>query len=171
MSANRPDSLAGTTNATLGASAAFPDITGTVGSSGPSPSVLRNRLAPSLPSDNLNRGKEHFRQGDYGLAEQYFRRSVEAGPRDAESWLGLAASYDRLRRFDLADRAYGQLLEFLGPTPSVLNNIGFSYMLRGDFTRARTTLLSAQAKDPKNPYIKNNLALLEESVRKRKAVR
>jgi Flp pilus assembly protein TadD len=43
-------------------------------------------------------------------------------------------------------------------------------MLRGDFTRARKILLDARAKDPNNP-IKNNLALLEDSVRARKAVR
>jgi Flp pilus assembly protein TadD len=26
-------------------------------------------------------------------------------PEDAEAWIGLAASYDRVRRFDLADQA------------------------------------------------------------------
>ena len=36
-------------------------------------------------------------------------------------------------------------------------------MLRGDYGRARTTLLAAQAKDPANPYIQNNLQMLEES--------
>ena len=44
-------------------------------------------------------------------------------------------------------------------------------MLRGDYGRARQILLRAQAKDPANPYIKNNLDLLDESVRTRKAVR
>jgi Flp pilus assembly protein TadD len=44
-------------------------------------------------------------------------------------------------------------------------------MLRGQFGRAREILLSARAKDPGNPYIQNNLALLEDSVRARKAVR
>jgi tetratricopeptide (TPR) repeat protein len=135
------------------------------------PSLLPNNFTPSMPSDDLSLAKENFRQGNYGLAEHYFRRSVEAGPRDAESWLGLAASYDRLKRFDLADRAYEQLLKLTGPTPSVLNNIGFSYMLRGDFARARKTLLTAQAQDPGNPYIQNNLVLLEKSIRNHKSVR
>lgn len=44
-------------------------------------------------------------------------------------------------------------------------------MLRGQFDRAREILLQARAKAPNNPYIQNNLALLEESVRTRKAVR
>jgi Flp pilus assembly protein TadD len=119
----------------------------------------------------MSLGRMNFRQGNYGLAERYFRRAVETGPREAEAWLGLAASYDRLRRFDLADRAYGKLIGISGRTPEILNNQGYSYMLRGDFRHAREILAEAQAKDPANPYIANNLALLEESVRTRRAVR
>ena len=48
------------------------------------------------PNDDLSLAKQYYRQGNYGLAERYFRRAVESGPRDAEAWLGLAASYDRL---------------------------------------------------------------------------
>ena len=43
-------------------------------------------------------------------------------------------------------------------------------MLRGDYRRARETLHQALAKDPANPYIKNNIELLEVSFRKGKAV-
>jgi len=43
-------------------------------------------------------------------------------------------------------------------------------MLRGDYRRARETLLQALAQDPANPYVKNNLELLEASFRKGKAV-
>jgi Flp pilus assembly protein TadD len=121
-------------------------------------------------NDELNVAKKYFRQGSYGLAERHFRRAVELHPRDAESWVGLAASYDRLRRFDLADRAYTQATRIVGATPAILNNKGFSYMLRGDYNRARKTLLAAKAKDPDNPYIQNNLSLLQESARKAKAV-
>ena len=93
-------------------------------------------------------GKRHFaRKSNYGLAEQHFRRAVEKSPgpreRDAEAWLGLAASYDRLRRYELADRAYREAIKILGPTPEILNNQGYSYILRGDYRRAQTTLLAA----------------------------
>ena len=127
-------------------------------------------LLGSDPSDDLNMGKKQYRAGNFGLAERYFRRAVETHPRDAEAWIGLAAAYDRLRRFDLADRAYEQVTAIIGPTAEVLNNRGYSYMLRGDYPRARTTLLAAAAKDPKNPYIKNNLELLDKSFRNGKAV-
>ena len=119
-------------------------------------------------SEDVSFGKKYFNAGNFTLAERHFRRAVELRPRDLDSWVGLAASYDRLRRFELADRAYDQALKIAGPTGEVLNNRGYSYMLRGDYRRARETLLEAQAQDPGNSYIKNNLELLEASVRKNK---
>ena len=134
-----------------------------------SPSATPELLGAD-PHDDLSIGKKYYRQRSYGLAERHFRKAVELHPRDAEAWVGLAASYDRLRRFDLADRAYTQAIRQVGATPEILNNQGFSYMLRGDYRRARATLKAAKAKDPDNPYIQNNLRLLEESARKAKAV-
>ena len=122
------------------------------------------------PYDELNTGKKHYRAANYGLAERHFRRAVESRPKDAEAWVGLAASYDQLRRFELADRAYNQAIGIVGKTPEVLNNQGYSYMLRGDYARARVTLMQAKAKDPSNPYVQNNLELLEKSMRKSKGV-
>jgi len=119
--------------------------------------------------DELALGNKHFNAGNFTSAERHFRRAVELHPRDLEAWLGLGASYDRLRRFELADRAYDQAVKIAGPTAEILNNRGYSYMLRGDAKRARETLLEAQGKDPGNTYIKNNLELLEASLRKGKA--
>jgi len=115
-------------------------------------------------------GKKLYRSGNHGLAERYFRRAVESHPRDGEAWLGLAACYDQLRRFELADRAYGEVIKIVGPTSEVLNNQGYSYLLRGDYGRARQTLLQAKARDPSNPYVQNNLDLLAKSARKRKGI-
>ncbi len=95
---------------------------------------------------------------------------MQRRPRDAEAWLGLAASYDRLRRFDLADRAYVEAIRIVGPTPEILNNQGFSYMLRGDYARAYKKLQEAYAKDPANPYVHANIQLLQESYREGKAI-
>jgi len=146
--------------------------TGSVASAWPTEDQTKpSRLMPSDPNDDLSLGKENFREGNYGLAERYFRKAVESGPKDAEAWLGLAAAYDRLRRFDLADRAYEEVIKIGGPTAEILNNQGYSYMLRGQFNRAREILMAARAKDPGNPYVENNLALLDESARTRKSVR
>jgi Flp pilus assembly protein TadD len=110
------------------------------------------------------------RASNYGLAEKHFRRAVETHPRDADAWIGLAASYDRLRRFDLAARVYGQAVGIVGPTVEIFNNQGFSYMLRGDYKRAHAALAAAQREDPTNKYAQNNLRLLEESYRKGKGI-
>jgi tetratricopeptide (TPR) repeat protein len=123
------------------------------------------------PNDDVQRGKRYFRANDFGLAEKSFRAAAEKYPRDPEAWVGLASSYDRLRRFDLADRAYAEAIRLVGPTPEILNDQGFSYMLRGDYERAGRTLRQAQVKDPGNPYIQANLQLLEESYHNGKPVK
>jgi len=85
------------------------------------------------PSDEPYRlGVEQFNRGHHGLAERYFRDAVESAPKDASAWIGLAASYDRIQRFDLADRAQ---------------------------------FLKSSERDPNNPYILNNLRLLDLSHR------
>jgi Flp pilus assembly protein TadD len=127
-------------------------------------------LLGSDANDDLSLGKQQFKASNYGLAEEHFRKAAESHPNDAEAWVGLAAAYDRLRRFDLADRAYKEAIRILGPTPEILNNQGYSYMLRGDYARARQTLRKAQARDPRNPYILNNLNLLAKVARKGKGL-
>ena len=144
------------------------ESTGSV--TGPAGRKTAPGLLGSDPNDELNLGKKHYRANNFGLAEKHFRLAVEKHPRDAEAWLGLAASYDRLRRFDLADRAYSQAIGILGPTVEILNNQGYSYMLRGDYKRAHAALAAAQRKDPASKYVQNNLRLLEESYRKGKAI-
>jgi len=135
-----------------------------------SPAAIHDEMLGSDQTDDLTLGKRHYREKNYGLAEQHFRRAVEKSARDGEAWLGLAASYDRLKRYDLADRAYSQALAIFGPRPEVINNIGYSYLLRGDLRRARQKFAEAQARDPANPTIANNIALVDEAVRRRKGL-
>jgi tetratricopeptide (TPR) repeat protein len=118
------------------------------------------------PSDEpLRMGIEQFGRGNYGLSERYFRDAVEKAPKDATAWIGLAASYDRIRRFDLADRAYIQAIKLVGETVQLLNNQGYSYMLRGDLQRARQKFHKAYELNPSHPVILNNLELLNGSRR------
>jgi Flp pilus assembly protein TadD len=117
-----------------------------------------------FPSDEPYRlGAEYFNRGDYGLAERYFRDAVEKAPEDGAAWVALASSYDRLRRFDLADRAYRRAIELCGETVQILNNQGYSQMLRGNLKSARQKFLQAAARDPGNPTIQNNIRLLDGS--------
>jgi Flp pilus assembly protein TadD len=119
-------------------------------------------------SDDVILGKQEYRAGKFDVAAKAFSRAAERNPRNAEAWLGLAASYDRLRQFELADSAYDQAMVIDGQTAEILNNQGYSYMLRGDLTRARAKLTAAQHKEPGNKYVQNNLALLADAASKKK---
>ena len=121
--------------------------------------------------DHVRAAKAHFRNGDYGLATERYRKAVEVAPKDADAWVGLAASYDRIRRFELADQAYSRAIRLVGTNTVILNNQGYSYLLRGDLRRARSKFLAAFEREPENPYIKNNLELLNESEKSIKRVR
>jgi Tfp pilus assembly protein PilF len=118
------------------------------------------------PSDEpVRMGLEQFNRGSYGLAQRYFKDAVEKAPRDVTAWVGLAASYDRLRRFDLADQAYAAAIRLGGESVQILNDQGYSYMLRGNLTAARRKFEKAYSLDPTNPVIANNLELLNGSRR------
>jgi Flp pilus assembly protein TadD len=108
---------------------------------------------------------ENFNRGNFGLAAKYFEDAVTKAPKDASAWTGLAASYDRIGRFDLADRAYRQAVKLIGETTAILNNEGYSYMLRGKFVEARRKLLKAYEREPHNSTVINNLKLLNSSER------
>ncbi|KQP53670.1 hypothetical protein ASF39_19880 [Methylobacterium sp. Leaf108] len=98
--------------------------------------------------------------GNSGLAERNFRDALARNKDDGAAWLGLAAAYDNLGRYELADRAYVQAKTLLGETLEMLNNRGYSYMLRGDGRRALSQFERALAIDPANPVIANNIQLL-----------
>ena len=119
---------------------------------------IRATAVGETPS--LDRAKSLFAAGNFGLAADAYKNAVESGPSNAEAWIGLAAAYDELGRFDLADRAYGAAIRISGPTAQVLNNRGYSHLLRGDYKGARRDLSTARAKDPSNPRIAQNLRLL-----------
>ena len=173
------------TSSKVGGNAAAPtdraangDSTGTIvtqpAEPGPSGEPVAPLSTPGLagddPNDDVQLGKKYFRSNNFGLAEKSFRSAAEKHPHDAEAWLGLAACYDRLRRFDLADKAYGQAIRIVGPTVEILNDEGFSYMLRGDYERAHKLLERAREQDPANPYVQANIQLLEDSYHQGKAV-
>lgn len=161
---NKSSAVSGTTSVTSGASA----MGGTIeyASFAESKDGLRDvsEVAYYSSDEALAAGKNYFRQEHYGNAERAFRKAVELLPTDGEAWLGLAASYDRIRRFDLADRAYRRAHQILGGTYEYYNNVGYSYLLRGDLRRARSNFLKAYELQPSNVVVANNIELLSSSI-------
>ena len=118
---------------------------------------------PDISERDLVAGKAQFREANYGLAENHFRKAVELRADNSEAWMGLAASYDQLGRFDFADRAYDQLLKLAGRRPEILNNMGYSQLLRGNKKKARTLLTEARNGMADPAVVDANLALLRKS--------
>lgn len=120
-------------------------------------------VAQDVSQSDLTAGKTQFREANYGLAEKHFRKAVELNAGNAEAWMGLAASYDQLGRFDFADRAYDQLLKLAGRKAQVVNNMGYSQLLRGNRQKAQALLLEARAGMADPAVVDANLALLKKS--------
>lgn len=111
-------------------------------------------------STALTQARGHFQNSDFGYSAALYKRVVELSPKNPEGYIGLGASYDRLRRFDLSDRVYASLFKLSGGTAQYYNNLGYSYMLRGDLANALANFKKAQRLDPDNVVVANNLKIL-----------
>jgi len=123
----------------------------------PSPDLGAAFSQPMRTSMEVSAAQKHFARGEFGLAEKTYRKAVERDAHNPEAWLGLAASYDQLARFDMADRSYRRARDLMGETPILLNNRGYSYMLRGDLRRAKKLLARAQKLNPSDQQIARNI--------------
>src|SRR5207249_9567140 len=61
------------------------------------------------------------------------------------------------------DRAYKMAIRLAGETTEILNNQGYSYMLRGELGAARRKFEKALQREPNNTTILNNLQLMNGS--------
>lgn len=126
---------------------------------------IENTELPYVPVVNdMNEARVQFKQGNYGLAQEHFLKVTEQRPDNVDAWLGLAACYDHLRRFDLAEGAYHKAIALVGPSSAILNNMGYSYLLQGKLIEARKKLVAAHQLDPDNPHVRANIELLREGV-------
>ena len=108
----------------------------------------------------LSAARGHFKSSDYGYSAALYKRVVELSPKDPQGYVGLGASYDHLGRFDLSDRVYASLFQLSGGTAQYYNNVGYSYMLRGNLPAALTNFRKAKKLDPQNLVVANNLQIL-----------
>jgi Flp pilus assembly protein TadD len=130
-----------------------------------------NRLSVAEVSDigsytadgALLQARSHFRNNDFGHSATFYKRAVELSPQNAEGYIGLGASYDRLRRFDLSDRVYASLFSLSGGTAQYYNNVGYSQMLRGNLKDAMSNFRQAQTLAPDNAVIDNNMQLVKQA--------
>lgn len=111
----------------------------------------------------LVQARAHFRNNDFGHSAAFYKRVVELSPQNAEGYVGLGASYDRMRRFDLSDRVYASLFAISGGTAQYYNNLGYSYLLRGKLKEAMGNFRKAQSLEPDSVVIANNIQLVAQA--------
>lgn len=149
-------SLAACTEGGIGNLSAFSD-----GAS----SVADTSTLTYYPDDQMVvTGQAQFREGNYGKAFTAFKKALEVNPNDPKALLGYAAAADMLRRFDQSDAVYRKLKPMIGNTVVFHNNLGYSYLLRGNLVAARQEFLLAYEMDPGNETTANNLQLLRNSI-------
>lgn len=114
-------------------------------------------------------GKRHLAAGKLGLAVEQFRAAVAKDRGAVAALNALASCYDRLGRFDLADRYYDQALALAPTDVQTLNNIGVSNLMRGRPARAATMLELARKAAPDDAQIAANLERATQAVAQAKA--
>jgi tetratricopeptide (TPR) repeat protein len=110
-------------------------------------------------SDPVERARALVLTGQYGLAIEGLSEAVTRDPGNARALSLLAVSYAQLKRFDLADRYHAEALEIEPSSVIVLNNWGYSYLMRGNGSRAADLLARAAAANDGRPIVTANLAL------------
>lgn len=117
--------------------------------------------------DPATQGRDHFREGRFGLAVRSFELAVARHPRSIEALNGLAASYDRLGRYRIAERYYGAALALDPFASQTLNNLGYSYYLQGRLDVALAYLSAARADGKDGGVIRANLRRVEDALASR----
>ncbi len=108
----------------------------------------------------LSEARNHFRNNDFGYSAALYkrwwscrRRTRKAMWASALPTTGSAASTCRIG-------VYATLFALSGGTPQYYNNLGYSYMLRGNLTLALTNFKKARKLDPANVVVANNMQLM-----------
>lgn len=92
-------------------------------------------------------------------AEDLARRATGLSGSGWKAWNILAMGADRQRDWDAADRAYGKALALAPDQPELLNNLGWSHLLRGQWARAIPYLERAHRRAPNLARARDNLEL------------
>lgn len=108
----------------------------------------------------VDRGISFLAARNYVAAETELMKAKPFKTGDERALMALAVAADMQGDFKLSDRAYEILLTRSTDQVMLFNNMGYSYMLRGNLVQAASYLKEAARRDPKNPVTQNNLKML-----------
>src|ERR1700694_2207999 len=100
---------------------------------------------------------------DNGNFQQAFDVLSRAHTPDDPDWRILSAqgtALDQLGRYDEARQYYASALKIAPEEPTVLSNLGLSYVLTKDLPKAEETLRRAYSRADADPRVRQNLALV-----------
>ncbi len=104
-------------------------------------------------------GKALASVGDFSGALALIQRAQTPDQPDWKLLSAEAAVRDQTGEHDRARQLYKQALQLVPDEPSVLSNLGMSYILTGDLKQAETILRQAAAQPKADERIRQNLAL------------
>lgn len=114
---------------------------------------------------SLKQGKSEFAANNHDEAILHFRKALNSNPNSIRAMNGLAASYDKLGRFDLAAPLYKSALTQAPESAATLNNIGYSHYLQKKLDVALIYLKEAASRDEgDNPLIRTNLRIVNSAL-------
>jgi Tfp pilus assembly protein PilF len=93
--------------------------------------------------DPYETGKTQYADGLYGMALKNFRIALVREPKSIDRLNAVAATYDKLGRYDLSERYYANALAVDPKSVLTLNNVGYSFLMQKDYVSARYYLEQA----------------------------
>ncbi|HKC02060.1 MAG TPA: tetratricopeptide repeat protein [Sphingomicrobium sp.] len=125
--------------------------------------LLRYRqLLAANPNDSRlaeRTGISALKQGDVTTAAPYIDRATKAAKPSWRAWNARGVVADLQQDWRAADAAYGEAADLAPGEADVVNNQGWSRLLRGDWKRAVGLFERAAGLDPGATRIANNLEL------------
>lgn len=128
----------------------------------------RTGVEQITPAPTLEIARAAFNRGNYGIAINHLEQELGEKPTSIAALNGLGASYDRLGRYDVAQRYYFRALDFDAQSSLTLGNIGYSYYLQGRSDEAAQLLSLAVSFDSENKAALGNLHLAQASLEEQK---
>jgi Flp pilus assembly protein TadD len=125
--------------------------------------AILEQVSMRNPTNKLVLGEYGRALADVGNYEQALEVLDRAHTPEEPDWRILSvqgAVLDEMGRHDEAQRHYLTALKIVPNEPSVLSNLGLSYALSKDLTKAEATLRQAATQQPADPRVRQNLALV-----------
>ncbi len=125
--------------------------------------AVMQQVAINHPTDRTvlaSYGKAQAAAGQLEPALQTVRRAQRPDQPDWKLYSAEGAILDQLGRANEARQRYRQALDLMPDEPSILSNIGMSYVLSGDLRTAETYLGKAAAAPGADSRVRQNLALV-----------